>query len=129
MVMRNLITIFILIIGISLQQNAQSVYLTHQGHVTFASDAPLEFITAQSFELSGAIDLSNNHFAFKILNRSLKGFNSPLQQEHFYENYMETDKYPYSTFQGKIIENIDRNAKGKQPVRAKISHGMKKMNF
>lgn len=127
--MRKLITFFILISGIFLQLNAQSVYLTHKGNVTFTSDAPLELITAQSNKLSGAIDLANNHFAFKLANRSLKGFNSPLQQEHFYENYMETDRYPYSTFQGKIIEKVDKNVKGKQSVRAKgvlSIHGVEK---
>jgi polyisoprenoid-binding protein YceI len=42
---------------------------------------------------------------------------------------METDKYPYSTFQGKIIEQIDKNVKGKQSVRAKgilSIHGVEK---
>jgi len=68
-------------------------------------------------------------FAFKVLNRSLKGFNSVLQQEHFYENYMEVDKYQYSTFRGKIIEKIDKNNRGFQSVRAKGTlsiHGVEK---
>lgn len=99
--------------------HAQGIYLTREGNVVFVSDAPLEFITASSNELDGAIDLDNNRFAFKIANRSLKGFNSALQQEHFYENYMEVDTYKYSTFQGKIIEEIDLDLKEVQYVRAK----------
>lgn len=121
--------LLVVLLSLNLHTHAQSIFLTHKGRVTFVSDAPLEFITAQSNELSGAIDLSNNHFAFKISNRSLKGFNSALQQEHFYENYMEVDKFPYSTFQGKIIEKIDRNKKGVQKVRAKgllSIHGVEK---
>jgi len=55
---------FFILMILVLQANAQSIYLTHKGNVTFVSDAPLEFITAQSNELSGAIDLDNNHFAF-----------------------------------------------------------------
>ncbi len=28
-------------------------------------------------------------------------------QEHFNENYLESDKYPFATFKGKINENMD----------------------
>ena len=63
-----------------------------------------------------------------MLNRSFKGFNSPVQQEHFYENYIEDDKFPRSSFQGKIIEKIDANLTGDFNVRAKgilDIHGVK----
>lgn len=113
------LTRLLILYGLVMQLNAQDIYLTHEGQVTFTSSAPLEIISAQSNKLSGAIDLSNNHFAFRISNRSLVGFNSDLQQEHFYENYMEVDKYPYSTFQGKIIEKINKEAKNTFRVRAK----------
>lgn len=93
--------------------------MTKNGSVIFISDAPLELISASSDELYGAIDLDDNRFAFRINNRSLKGFNSALQQEHFYENYMEVDKYKYSTFAGKIIESIIINGDEKQKVRVK----------
>jgi hypothetical protein len=95
------------------------LYLSNNGTATFVSDAPLEFITATSKELSGAINLSDNKFAFRLANKSFIGFNSPLQQEHFYENYIETEKYTYSTFQGKIIESIDTASRKPQQVRAK----------
>lgn len=95
------------------------LYITNEGTATFTSDAPLELISATSDELSGAIDVSDNRFAFRIANKSFIGFNSALQQEHFYENYIETDKYKYSSFQGKIIEKIDLSNPGSQQVRAK----------
>ncbi len=38
---------------------------------------------------------------------SFKGFNSALQKEHFNENYMESENFPYASFEGKIIEDID----------------------
>jgi hypothetical protein len=95
------------------------VYLTNSGTATFVSDAPLELITASTDEVSGAIDASDNKFAFRIPNKSFIGFNSTLQQEHFYENYIESEKYTYSTFQGKIIEKIDVNSRDLQQVRAK----------
>jgi len=98
---------------------SQDIFMTHKGTIIFVSEAPLELIKASSDELFGAVDLTNNRFAFKISIRSLKGFNSALQQEHFYENYMEVDKFKYSTFEGKIIEPIKKVSGEKQIVRAK----------
>jgi len=95
------------------------IYITNNGQAEFTSDAPLELITAKSDGLSGAINIDDNQFAFRIANKSFIGFNSALQQEHFYENYIETDKYKYSNFQGKIIEKIDLSIKDPQEVRAK----------
>jgi polyisoprenoid-binding protein YceI len=93
--------------------------MTRIGTASFVSNAPLEIIKAESNEVHGAIDLDENEFAFTIDNKSFKGFNSALQQEHFYENYMETQLYPVSSFKGKIIEKIDVDVTGEQMVRAK----------
>ncbi len=50
---------------------------------------------------------------------SFAGFNSALQRIHFNENYVESDKYPDATFQGKIIEDFDLTKDGTYSVRAK----------
>ncbi len=99
--------------------NAQEVYYTESGYVEFVSDAPLELISASSYSLRGAIDLDKRTFAFSINNNSFVGFNSPLQQEHFYENYIESHKYPASVFQGKIIEDHDFSKDATYSLRAK----------
>ena len=39
-------------------------------------------------------------------------------QEHFNENYMESDKYPQATFKGKINEKPDVTKDGTYPVTA-----------
>lgn len=98
---------------------SQQVYLTFAGIVNFTSNAPLEVIKATSDQLHGAIDPSGRSFAFTIENNSFKGFNSTLQQEHFYENYLEVQEYPVSTFKGKFIEAIDPGNEKEQLVRAK----------
>jgi len=98
---------------------AQQIYMTRNGKAGFTSNAPLEVIKAETEELSGAINLADRSFAFTIDNKSFKGFNSALQQEHFYENYMEAQQYPSSSFKGKIIETIDLNLTGEQVIRAK----------
>ncbi|MCC7246976.1 MAG: YceI family protein [Saprospiraceae bacterium] len=89
------------------------------GLVKLRSDAALEIIDAQSHHLKGAIDATNNTFAWSVEITSLKGFNSPLQKEHFNENYMESPKYPRASFSGKIIEKIDFEQNGTYTVRAK----------
>jgi hypothetical protein len=95
------------------------IYKTDEGKIAFRSDAPLEIISADSQKLSGRIDEGKRTFAFKIPVRTFEGFNSVLQQIHFNENYLETDKYPDATFSGKIIEPIDFSKPGKIIIRAK----------
>lgn len=102
------------------QQEAGNVLLSaSNGEIRIKSDAPLEMIEASSRQLKGVIDITGRSFSFSINTRSIQGFNSPLQQEHFYENYMETSKYPVSTFKGKIIEQIDLSVDGNYQLRAK----------
>ncbi len=95
------------------------IYTSNNGVVNFRSEAPFELINASSKELKGAIDLSKNNFAFRIRIRSFEGFNSPLQKEHFNENYMQSEQFPEASFSGKIIETIDYSSKGKYTIRAK----------
>lgn len=89
------------------------------GSIYFKSDAPLELIEAQSKLLKGVIDTEKRTFAYSVFVESFEGFNSPLQREHFNENYMESTLYSKATFAGKIIENIDFQKDGLYHIRAK----------
>lgn len=105
------------------------IYKTVKGSVKISSDAPLEIIKASSQDLMGVIDAGKRTFAFKINNISITGFNSQLQQQHFFENYIEGSKYPVSTFEGKIIEQVDFSKNGEYTIRAKgilNIHGVEK---
>lgn len=101
------------------QDNAPVIFQTTRGEVNFVSEAPLEIIKASSNDLNGLLNTEERTFAFTMKTRSFKGFNSPLQQEHFYENYIESKKYPNARFSGKIIEPIDFTKSGEYAVRAK----------
>jgi polyisoprenoid-binding protein YceI len=79
----------------------------------------LELIQASTQSLRGAIDIDQKTFAYIIEVVTFKGFNSALQQQHFYENYLHTAKYPNATFTGKIIDPIDFKSHGTYQVRAK----------
>lgn len=113
-----ILTFAILTIFVLFNIQAQ-VYITNEGSATFVSDAPLEIITASSNKVQGAINVNDKRFLFIIDNKSFLGFNSPLQQEHFYENYIEAEKYKSSSFQGKIIEEVNVDQVGVQEIRAK----------
>ncbi len=98
---------------------AQTVYTVTKGSIAFQSDAPLELIKAASTELRGKLDAAKKNFAFTVKVSSFKGFNSPLQREHFNENYLESGKFPDAFFSGKIIEDVNFSVDGTTTVRAK----------
>lgn len=100
------------------QQDAQR-YIIRSAEVKFTSDAPLELIQASNKAISGIIDFDAQSFVIQIDNKAFVGFNSPLQQEHFHENYLESHRYTKSTFKGKIIEKVTLQAGKKISVRAK----------
>lgn len=61
----------------------------------------------------------------------IKGFTfeKPLMQEHFNENYMESEKFPDAFFKGKINEKIDYTKDGEYKTTAtgKVTiHGVEK---
>ena len=100
---------------------AQQLFVGKGGQVEFTSDAPLELIEASSVKLEGVIKEADRTFAFRVPMKSFEGFNSPLQKTHFNDNYMETDKFPFTSYDGKIIEEIDFSKPGTYNVRGKGS--------
>ncbi len=80
-------------------------YITKNGHVWFHSEAPLETIEAHNKQANAALDIASGDFVFKILMKSFI-FEKALMQEHFNENYVESDKFPNATFKGKVT-NLD----------------------
>lgn len=99
--------------------SAQPVYEVKESSVKFRSKAPKELISATTGKMTGVVDAERRAFAFKISIPTFEGFNSPLQREHFNENYMESAVYPVATFVGKIIEEIDLSHDGEYDIRAK----------
>lgn len=113
-------SIFLFFFLIQLHAAGQDViFTTTSGTISFISDAPLEVISAASKKMEGVMDTRALSYAFSVNIRTFEGFNNGLQRQHFYENYMETDKYPKATFSGKIIEHVDLTKPGTYQVRAK----------
>lgn len=95
------------------------VYTTAIGKVRFLSQSALEEIHAESKQLSGLLNVTNNNFVFAVRIASFEGFNLSLQREHFNENYLESEKYPLATFQGRVIDSYDFDNTAGCVVRAK----------
>ena len=97
----------------------RTLYRVDRSSVRFISEAPLERITASTDKTTGVLDLDQRTFAVQVPMRSLEGFNSPLQREHFNENYMRSQQFPNAVFAGRIIEHVDLRVPGEHQVRAK----------
>lgn len=110
--------IFLLLLALWLPQS-QELWRGRSGEIRFVSQAPLEVIRASSQSLSGIVNLSANTFAFSLPTATFEGFNSPLQQEHFHENYMESQRYPTASFSGQFIEDLAALGEGSHQLRAK----------
>lgn len=84
---------------------AQQRYKTTEGEVNFNASTPLEDIDATNREVNGIIDAETGNFAVVMLIKDFE-FDRKLMQEHFNENYMESDKYPKAYFSG-TIQGLD----------------------
>ena len=76
--------------------------------VSFFSWAPLENISAVSNDLEGVLDLETGSFYFRIPVNTFV-FPSSLMQQHFNDNYLESDKFPTSSFKGNINKSLFQN--------------------
>jgi len=76
-------------------------YMTKNGNIKFYSETPIETIEATNNQVNAALDSQTGDLVFKVLIKSFQ-FEKALMQEHFNENYMESDKFPNSTFVGKV---------------------------
>ncbi len=95
-------------------------------YIKFYSDAPVEDIEAVNKNASSIIDIESQAVVFVVPITSFE-FDKSLMQEHFNENYLESEKYPKAIFKGKLIEW--NGEKGKVLAKAEGEfdlHGVKK---
>jgi polyisoprenoid-binding protein YceI len=89
-------------------------FTTEKTFVSFFSDAAIEDITAENTKTVGVFNAATGDIAFSVPIKEYE-FEKSLMKEHFNEKYMETEKFPKSTFQGKVT-GYDPNASGVQQV-------------
>ena len=91
-----------LVFFFSTMQLVAQQYMANNGEISFFSEAPLEDIKAINNKVSAVYDFDTKQLVFQL---KIKDFIFPkaLMQEHFNENYLESDLYPRSIFLGKVI--------------------------
>ncbi len=109
-----LMSTLLLLLGLT-QVNAQDLYKSSHGKVTFFSEAPLENIQATNAAVTSVLKPATGEVAFSIPVRSFK-FDKALMEEHFNENYLETEKFPQATFTGKLNQQVDLQSAAEQQV-------------
>jgi polyisoprenoid-binding protein YceI len=80
-------------------------YLTRNGKINFFSKTPLEDIKAENKQVYAAMDLSKKTIAFTLLQKGFL-FEKQLMQDHYNENYVESEKYPKASFVGNIKGDV-----------------------
>jgi len=87
------------------------IYIGKSCEVSIFSEGPIEDVDATCKSAQVILNSAKNEIAVKV---TIKGFDfeKKLMEEHFNEKYMESDKYPYAEFAGKIEDTIDYKKDG-----------------
>ena len=109
---------------------AQDRFYTKSAKIDFYSKAPLEDIEAKNKSAVCVLDTKTGALQFSVLMKGFE-FENEEMQEHYNENYVESDKYPKSEFKGAIINNseIKYNTPGTYTAKVKgmlTLHGVTK---
>ena len=104
------------------------LFISTGAKITIFSSAPIEDIKAASAQCISVYNNNTNELEFSVPIRSFQ-FDKALMQEHFNDDYMESEKYPKASFKGKILESI--NAKVDNTYKVTVFgeltiHGVKK---
>ena len=95
-----------LLIVISLSSFAQTKMFTKSGKISFEASVPaFEEVKAKNESVTCVLNPVSGEIASLVLIKGFR-FKVALMEEHFNENYMESDSYPKATFKGKI-DNFD----------------------
>lgn len=92
-------------------------YMTRNGFIGFFSHTPVEDIKADNNQVASVLDMSTGEIVFQVLIKSFH-FERTLMEEHFNENYMESEKFPKASFTGKInnLQSVNINKNGTYEV-------------
>ena len=94
--------------------------MTRDGYIKFYSHTAIEDITAENKAVGSIINSGTGEVVITLKMTDFQ-FEKKLMQEHFNENYVESEKFPKATFKGFITDNnkIDYSKKGVYEVMVK----------
>ena len=129
--MKNISYHIFLILLFPLSVLSQDKYYTKSGRITFYSATAMEHIEAINKTVTSVIDTKSGDLQFAVLMKGFE-FRKALMQEDFNDTYVESSKYPRSTFKGKIVNNeaVNYAVNGTYPVKATgllLLHGISRM--
>lgn len=92
-------------------------YYTKNGNVSFFSTTSMEDIKADNNQVMSVLNAQTGELQFSVIVKSFH-FKKALMEEHFNETYLESDKFPKSTFKGSVtdISNVNFTKDGNYPV-------------
>jgi len=95
-----IIIVALLIGGVSFSQKM----MTRTGEIKFDATVPgaMDEVVGTNKTVSSIFDRASSKLVIQGMVKSFK-FKSPLMEEHFNENYMESDKLPKTSFDGKVV--------------------------
>ena len=99
--MKKLLLTFVILATLQTSLEAQK-FITREGYARFFSTTPVEDIEAVNVQMSSIFDASTGKIVFQVPIKGFK-FEKALMQEHFNENYMESDKIPNASFKGEVV--------------------------
>lgn len=116
------ILFYILFVATTVTVNAQSRFFTKNGKVSFdaTSSSSPEKIIAVNEKATSIIDVTTGTMEFAILMKAFS-FEKALMQEHFNENYVESDQFPKAVFKGSVVNmsTVTLSKDGNYPVSVK----------
>ena len=111
---------------------SQDKFFTKTGKIQFdatTKNSP-ESISGKNRSVTAVLDTKSGNLQFSLL---MKGFTfeKALMEEHFNENYVESEKYPKSEFKGSVVNNAEVNYTKEGTYTAKVKgslmiHGVTK---
>lgn len=94
--------LYILLILTSSLLTAQTKYYTKSGTIDFEASVPsFEEVIAKNVAVTSILNIETGDIASLALIKGFR-FKVALMEEHFNENYAESDRFPKATFTGKI---------------------------
>lgn len=107
--MKNLLILFVFLF--TSFSFSQSKYITKTGTVNFEASVPsFEEVKAKNETTTAILNTENGEFAALVFVKGFR-FKNALMEEHFNENYAESDEFPKATFKGNIsnfsFENLN----------------------
>lgn len=91
------------------------VYNSKRGKVALSFDLSLGKMSANTDNIYSILDLNAEAVIFNVDIKSFE-FDNPLVEQQFKTVYMEADKFPKTTFVGKLTKKIDLNSRQDQEI-------------